>query len=77
MPIYEYVCQACGREFEELLRGDEKPACPSCGKRRLKQQFSVAAAHAEGSQPSCPARETGACGVSNCAAGGCGLAHLT
>jgi len=78
MPIYEYICQSCGYEFEELLRGDEKPTCPSCGKRQLKHQFSVPAAHAEGSgEPSCPARETGACGVSDCAASGCGLANLT
>ncbi len=30
MPIYEYSCTACGHEFEELVRGDEKPVCPSC-----------------------------------------------
>ena len=74
MPIYEYACQACGHEFEHLVRGSEKPACPSCGKAKLNQRFSVPAAHTAGSsQPACPAREAGACGVSDCAQQGCDL----
>ncbi|WP_308620927.1 zinc ribbon domain-containing protein [uncultured Desulfovibrio sp.] len=31
MPIYEYGCEKCGRDFEELVFGDELPACPYCG----------------------------------------------
>lgn len=31
MPIYEYRCNACGRDFEELVFGDENPPCPHCG----------------------------------------------
>ena len=31
MPIYEYSCKTCGNEFEELIVGDAKPGCPSCG----------------------------------------------
>ena len=31
MPIYEYGCEKCGRDFEELVFGDEMPACPYCG----------------------------------------------
>src|SRR5690606_5532042 len=31
MPLYEYTCGGCGKEFEVLVRGQEKPACPSCG----------------------------------------------
>jgi len=84
MPIYEYTCQQCGHDFEYLLRGDEKPACPACGKRRLAKRFSVPAAHTEGSAlPQCPAREAGACGhspggqspcgQSPCGPGGCGM----
>lgn len=77
MPIYEYVCQGCGHEFEHLLRGDEKPACPSCGQDRLLKKFSVPAAHTAGSsQPACAARDAGACGVSDCRQRGCGLADF-
>ncbi len=31
MPIYEYRCESCGSEFEELVFGDSPVACPKCG----------------------------------------------
>jgi putative FmdB family regulatory protein len=31
VPIYDFRCEACGTEFEELVRGDELPPCPGCG----------------------------------------------
>lgn len=41
MPIYEYTCKDCGSDFELLIRGDEKPVCPSCGKKHLTKSLSV------------------------------------
>ncbi len=77
MPIFEYVCKKCRKEFELLVRGGEEPACPACGKKELAKQFSVPAAHTAGSTPSpCPAQETGSCGVANCGGGGCGMANF-
>ncbi len=78
VPIYEYVCRDCGHQFEWLLRGKERPACPSCGRVRLAKQLSVPAAHTAGSSvPSCPAKEAGACGVSDCRQGTCGMGPWT
>ena len=31
MPIYEYTCTKCGKDFEELVFGDDLPARPHCG----------------------------------------------
>ena len=34
MPMYEYVCRACGRSFEEMRRIAERleaRPCPGCG----------------------------------------------
>ena len=31
MPLYEYRCRACSREFEALVRGQTTPACPPAG----------------------------------------------
>ena len=41
MPIYEYACQGCGREFETLVRSDTVPACPHCHSTHLQKQLSV------------------------------------
>ena len=77
MPIYEYRCENCGTEFEHLLRGDDKPECPSCGGERLKRQFSAHATHASSSAPGCPMTggkaEPFDCGMQNCCGGHCGL----
>ena len=48
MPIYEYVCRACGHEFEELVMSAssrDKARCPQCGSGRTARQMSVFAAH--------------------------------
>ena len=72
MPIYEYACLDCGREFEELVRGDEQPACPTCGKQRLERRMSASAGHVAGGSPAaCPARDV--CGSSHCCGPNCGL----
>jgi putative FmdB family regulatory protein len=76
MPIYEYVCKKCGREFEELVRGNEQPACPACGEPEVERQISAPAAHVGGSRDSaCPARH--ACSSPSCCGSqGCGLNQL-
>lgn len=43
MPIYEYVCAACGTESEVMHKLSEAPgACPSCGKGELTKLISAA-----------------------------------
>lgn len=59
MPIYEYHCEQCEREFEALvIRRDEPVQCPQCHSQHLKKLIS---AHAVGSG----APET-ACGAAPC-----------
>lgn len=41
MPIYEYACQSCGREFEALVRTETVPECPGCHSTQLEKQLSV------------------------------------
>ena len=41
MPLYDFVCPACGARFEELAFGDETPACPQCGHAETQRQMSV------------------------------------
>jgi putative FmdB family regulatory protein len=71
MPIYEYACLECGQEFEELVRGDEKPTCPKCGKDKLERQMSATTGHVAGGQSACPARDV--CPSSHCCGPSCGM----
>lgn len=47
MPIYEYACDACGHEFELLVRGSQVPACAQCGSEELTKKFSLPRVHSE------------------------------
>jgi putative FmdB family regulatory protein len=43
MPIYEYVCTACGTEAEVMHKISEGPGdCPECAKPALTKQISAA-----------------------------------
>ena len=40
MPIYEYHCNNCDRDFEYLVFGKEDPVCPLCNKRQVIRLLS-------------------------------------
>lgn len=72
MPIFEYICDSCKHQFEELVFGSEsKVSCPKCRKRKVTKQFSVfgfkSGANFVGSGPK------GGCGP--CSAGSCSTCH--
>jgi len=68
MPIYEYVCADCAREFEELVRGDEAVVCPLCGSARAAKKLSTFATARAGGAARPGSREPAPYG----APGGCG-----
>ena len=43
MPIYDYYCQACGKQSEVMHKISDPPAtiCPVCGKPALIKQMSA------------------------------------
>ncbi|MFH1242564.1 MAG: zinc ribbon domain-containing protein [Pseudomonadota bacterium] len=48
MPIYEYQCIGCQRQFQSLVmnkREEKGLACPGCGGRKLKRLISRVAYH--------------------------------
>lgn len=40
MPIHDYRCQACGHEFETLVRSGSVPQCPQCAGTALDRLVS-------------------------------------
>lgn len=51
MPIYEYHCLTCGREFEALVRGEaDAPRCPGCQGSALERMRSLFAVSSEGTR---------------------------
>jgi putative FmdB family regulatory protein len=44
MPIYEYKCQNCDYQFEQLQKVNDKPLeiCPQCHKPKLQKLVSSA-----------------------------------
>lgn len=67
MPIYEFRCKECERDFKTLRRADKiaETQCPGCGSDHLMRLLSVTAQVA-----SDPAPAQG-CGMQECASGGC------
>jgi len=66
MPLFEYECRACGREFEYLTRAGQQPHCPACDSSELDKRLSVFAVGAGSASASSPAAAAvgpcGACG---------------
>ena len=66
MPIYEFHCDACGADFEELFRSSSekrKMVCPKCSSAKVhKKMSSFAMGGGSGGGGGC-----GGCSRSSCA----------
>jgi putative FmdB family regulatory protein len=73
MPLFEYRCQSCHKDFDVLdLPGrDVNRACPDCGSTQVTQKISVFSAH--GDAGNAPAAGGGGCGRCGDPQGPCGM----
>ena len=78
MPIYEYICDDCGTQYEKIvLSKAQEIACPKCASRKNKLQLSVFAT-STGSGNGASAKSGAklnprfSVGGSCCGGGGCG-----
>lgn len=71
MPLYDYRCTRCRRNFESLLDRWDSPAppCPHCGAATAQRMLSVFAVGAamEARQPAHCDPGVGPCGSTGCA----------
>ncbi len=71
MPIYEYVCKSCKKEFEAIRPMNEKDApiaCEKCGGKKVRRKQSTFSARNETGSVS---GTSGGCGCGSCSGGSC------
>lgn len=80
MPIYEYHCHGCNKDFEALvLKQDEIPGCPHCHSEDVKRLLSVCGFVSKGTGAGGAETVTTSAGASGCAGcsatncGSCGM----
>jgi putative FmdB family regulatory protein len=73
MPIYEYKCMDCNKEFEYLVFGhDQDIICPECEKTNVERMMSACSFKSSGNYS--PAGGTSS-GCSSCSSGNCSTCH--
>lgn len=75
MPIYEYHCEECGRDFECLVFGDEKPDCPKCSSDAVHKLMSACGFVSKGSGGQPAKVSAGTSGCSGCTSTNCSSCH--
>ncbi len=75
MPIYEYHCDQCNKNFECLILGGDVPECPTCNGNNVDRLMSACGFVSKGGggetvRQSAGTSSCGGCSASSCA--GCG-----
>jgi putative FmdB family regulatory protein len=77
MPIYEYHCADCDRQFETLVfRASDPVTCPGCGTAQVQRVLSVCAFKSVGDKGAASSRTgSSAKSCSGCVAANCSSCH--
>ena len=73
MRLYDFHCNACGKDFEELVREVSEARCPDCGTSEVEKQLSAFAVGRGGGGREPASSGGGGCGGGFCGGGACGL----
>ncbi|MEW6184340.1 MAG: zinc ribbon domain-containing protein [Thermodesulfobacteriota bacterium] len=72
MPIFEYTCLDCGRDFETIVfKSTEKVCCPQCNTENLEKKMSKFAF--KGNERFVGTGSSSSCG--SCSSGNCSSCH--
>jgi putative FmdB family regulatory protein len=69
MPLYEFHCNKCETEFEELVLSSKPEAlttvaCPECGSRKVTKKVSTFASGVSGGSSATATRASSSCAPS-------------
>ena len=71
MPIYEFHCNQCNREFEYLILGSDKPVCPKCKSKNVCKLMSACGFVSKGGGGETVRKSASASACSGCTSGSC------
>jgi putative FmdB family regulatory protein len=67
MPLYEYHCDHCQTDFDDLVRmgtPDQEIECPSCGRHEARRLLSVFSGRSRGAAGASTSSDPSSCGSS-------------
>jgi len=67
MPIFEYHCNECNKDFEALILGDQEVTCPDCMGKNLSKLLSTFSHKSEGGSSSFKGSSCNTCSATSCA----------
>ncbi len=71
MPIYEYHCEKCSKNFEFLVLGCDKPECPTCKRSDVNKMMSSCTFFSKGGNGMTSTSSAGTSSCSGCASTNC------
>lgn len=75
MPIYEYKCEKCDKEFEYLVLGaGDDVTCPECEGKKVYRLMSSCSFKSGGNSDFSPSSGSSS-GCSGCSSTNCGSCH--
>lgn len=67
MPVYEYHCKRCDKDFEELILGSsEDVKCPTCKGDDIQRILSIFGFKSESAFRSTSSSSCGGCSATSC-----------
>ncbi len=73
MKLYDFLCNKCGKKFEDLVNDLSEARCPDCASADVEKQLSAFAIGGSSSSSASFDPGGGGCGTGFCGTGGCGL----
>jgi putative FmdB family regulatory protein len=75
MPIYEFHCDKCDKDFECLIMGKDKPKCPKCGGAKVKRMMSACGFVSKGKGGTTTSKSAGTSSCAGCSSSSCSTCH--
>ncbi|MBF0451586.1 MAG: zinc ribbon domain-containing protein [Candidatus Magnetomorum sp.] len=71
MPIYEFHCKQCDKDFELLMFRNEKPFCPDCQTNDVQRLLSTCGFFSKGNGGQTVSSSAGTSSCASCSSASC------